>query len=177
MVLVKPVIFQIVGYQNSGKTTFILKLIQALKKQGLKTATIKHHGHGGKPEEIPEKDSTKHLNAGAQASLVEGDGRMILQLEKSQIPLEDQIMLLESLYPDIILIEGHKHKDYPKLVLVRGLEDLPLLSTVTNVKIIINWTEELNGFLKEQQEIPCFSIQEPTALMWVTDFLKNMFKK
>ena len=49
MALVTPFIFQIVGYQNSGKTTFLNKLISHLTAVGINTATIKHHGHGGKP--------------------------------------------------------------------------------------------------------------------------------
>lgn len=47
-------ILQIVGYQNSGKTTLMEKLIQALTYEGMKVATIKHHGHGGYPE-VPKK--------------------------------------------------------------------------------------------------------------------------
>ncbi len=43
-------ILQIVGYQNSGKTTLVEKVVYALAEQNMKVATIKHHGHGGFPE-------------------------------------------------------------------------------------------------------------------------------
>ncbi|MPU17873.1 molybdopterin-guanine dinucleotide biosynthesis protein MobB, partial [Acinetobacter baumannii] len=39
-----PSILQIVGYQNSGKTTLVEKVVYALAEQNMKVATIKHHG-------------------------------------------------------------------------------------------------------------------------------------
>ena len=95
MALVKPVIYQVVGYQNSGKTTFLLKLIQVLKGYDLKVATIKHHGHGGYPDVSQQKDSSKHLDAGAAVALVEGEGRIVLQAEDSNWNLDEQIKLME----------------------------------------------------------------------------------
>ena len=67
--LVRPFIFQMVGYHNSGKTTFMNKLLSCLKAEGIKTVTIKHHGHGGKPAVVEETDSALHISAGAVASL------------------------------------------------------------------------------------------------------------
>lgn len=47
-------ILQVVGHQNSGKTTLIEKCIKELTNHGIKVGTFKHHGHGGKPD-IPKK--------------------------------------------------------------------------------------------------------------------------
>lgn len=67
-------ILQIVGFQNSGKTTLSEKLIFRASKAGLKAASIKHHGHGGPPDnELSSKDSIRHHEAGAVISSVEGD--------------------------------------------------------------------------------------------------------
>ena len=77
MAMVKePVIFQVSGYQNSGKTTLVNKIISGLKGKGLSVVTIKHHGHGGKPETPEGKDSSNHIESGAAASIVEGGGRL-----------------------------------------------------------------------------------------------------
>ena len=91
MALVNPFIFQIVGYQNSGKTTFVNRLLSHFKNRGIKTVTIKHHGHGGKPTIVKEKDSSSHIVSGATASSVEGGGRLLLQIENSHSSLEDKI--------------------------------------------------------------------------------------
>lgn len=40
-------ILQVVGFQNSGKTTLIEKLCQLAEREGLKLGCFKHHGHGG----------------------------------------------------------------------------------------------------------------------------------
>ncbi|WP_376711888.1 molybdopterin-guanine dinucleotide biosynthesis protein B, partial [Bacillus paralicheniformis] len=62
---------QIVGYQISGKTTLVEKIVHALAEREKKVATIKHHGHGGFPE-VAQNDSEKHRKAGAVVSSVEG---------------------------------------------------------------------------------------------------------
>lgn len=173
MALVKPAIFQIVGYQNSGKTTITTKLVQALKLHGFISVTIKHHGHGGKPDIAESKDSAHHIAAGAMASIVEGDGRLILQAENTKMSLEKQIKLMDNFKPDVILIEGYKDETFPKLLLLRDQSDFSLLTRVKNVKLIMYWNENLKRSLEEQTEIPCFSIQDEAAISWITHFIKS----
>jgi molybdopterin-guanine dinucleotide biosynthesis adapter protein len=173
MALVKPIIFQVVGYQNSGKTTFILKLIETLKNEGIKSVTIKHHGHGGRPDVIPQKDSTKHLKAGALAALVEGDGRLILQADESFLTLDEQIRFMDFFKPDIILIEGHKKQSYPKLLILRNEHDLSLITNVTNINAVLVWTHDLINVVREQLEVPVFHIFGENT---VTEISKELIK-
>lgn len=163
MALVKPVIFQVVGYQNSGKTTITMKLIQSLSAHGLKTVTLKHHGHGGKPDVPQEKDSARHISAGAVATLVDGAGRLLLQADHVVSSLEEKIKLLQFFDPDVILIEGYKHKPFPKLLILRDLADLHLLTETPNVKLILYWDETLKARLMEQEDIPVYSINNETV--------------
>jgi molybdopterin-guanine dinucleotide biosynthesis adapter protein len=171
MALVKPVIFQVVGYQNSGKTTFLLKLIQTLTTHGLKTVTIKHHGHGGKPDVVLQKDSSRHLEAGAFASLVEGDGRLVLQVEESEWSLEEQLRLMEHFQPDVILIEGHKQKHYPKLLLLKDQADISLLSKVENVKAIIYWDKNFDAKTLAQFDIPSYPIESEKVVIEISKLI------
>jgi molybdopterin-guanine dinucleotide biosynthesis adapter protein len=171
MALVKPIIYQVVGYQNSGKTTLILKLIEALKNEGIKSVTIKHHGHGGRPDVIPQKDSSRHLEAGALAALVEGDGRLVLQADGSFLSLDEQIRFMDFFHPDIILIEGHKKQSYPKLLLLRDENDLSLISDVCNIKAVIVWNHALMEVVRELLEVPVFHIAEEIA---VTEISKEL---
>ena len=173
MALVKPIIFQIVGYQNSGKTTFMERLIKSLKDQGLITSAIKHHGHGGKPDIVQKKDSTKYLSAGAAASIIEGDGRLILQVEEWGHSLEAQIELMNFFHPDVILIEGYKQKNYPKLVILRDLNDLSLLKNVSNVKAVVYWQESMSEWLSSRISLPCFYIEDETAICWIVELIKK----
>jgi molybdopterin-guanine dinucleotide biosynthesis adapter protein len=168
MALVKPVIFQVAGYQNSGKTTFLSKVISDLSAEKWKVVTLKHHGHGGQPDLLNSKDSSKHIDAGAIASLVEGEGRMVLHAEQPSWELTEQIQLVSFFNPDFILIEGHKREDFPKMVLIRDEDDLQLLNELTNIKVIFYWQETLIN-----EKIPCFHINDRQGYSWLINHLTN----
>jgi molybdopterin-guanine dinucleotide biosynthesis adapter protein len=175
--LVNPIIFQVVGYQNSGKTTIITKLIKSLAEKGLKTVTIKHHGHGGQPAFIPQKDTEKHLNAGAIAAAIEGDGSLILKVLNSETSLEDQIELMKFFHPDVILIEGYKLRPFPKLLLIRNEMDLSLIKTVSNVKAIVYWEEILLREITSQIKVPSFHIGDEKIIIRTLEILHEFVHK
>ena len=133
-----PSILQIVGYQNSGKTTLVEKIVHALAERKIKVATIKHHGHGGFPE-VAQKDSERHRKAGAVVSSVEGAGLLSLSSLREEWSLQEIIRLYEFFEVDIILIEGYKKESYPKVVLLRSEEDVELLHKVENIVAVITW--------------------------------------
>ncbi|RDU35648.1 molybdopterin-guanine dinucleotide biosynthesis protein B [Neobacillus piezotolerans] len=154
--MVRPFVFQVAGYQNSGKTTLAEELIRRLKEAGVDVASIKHHGHGGKPDIPSEKDSSRHIDAGASAALVEGNGRLILHSEKNAWPLEDQIRILSTFDPEAILIEGHKYASYPKIVLIRNREDEKGLLGLENIIAAAYWDTEP----QTDAGFPFFSIKD-----------------
>lgn len=176
MAVVSPVIFQITGYQNSGKTTFINKLLAQLNKEGLRVATVKHHGHGGKPAVSEEKDSSRHIASGAVASLVEGGGRLLIQAEKEEWPLEEKLVLLAPFQSDIVLIEGHKNAQYPKAVLVRNRDELRNLLTLANIQAVYFWDMAVQKEM-EDKNIPAFHINDPHGLEWLVGHLAKMVMK
>jgi molybdopterin-guanine dinucleotide biosynthesis protein B len=176
MALVKPIIFQVVGYQNSGKTTFITNLIKDLTLKGLKTVTIKHHGHGGQPEAPKQKDTSKHILAGAAASIIEGEGRLLLHAD-NQVTLEEQINLLGYFQPDIMIIEGHKQANYPKVLLLKNLSDISLIELVNNIKLVLYWQKEIKSELESKITCPMFSIDDPQAIDCLVKEIKNHVHK
>lgn len=168
-----PVIFQVVGYQNSGKTTVMTKLIEKFNREHLKVAAIKHHGHGGKPDIIEQKDSSKHLNAGATVSIVEGEGDLLLHSVRSSWTLMEKIQLLHFFKPDIILIEGHKKAEFPKILLLREKNDLKLISQLNHIKAIIVKNEQLVGDVATLTNVPIFLLQEESYADWANIFIRN----
>ncbi|MFZ7944570.1 molybdopterin-guanine dinucleotide biosynthesis protein B [Bacillus sp. S3] len=171
--MVKPIIFQVVGYQNSGKTTLTSKLIEKLSTNRLTTVTIKHHGHGGKPDAAEKKDTTKHLSAGAIATLVEGDGRLILQAEPCAYSLKEQIELMHYFQTDVILVEGYKQENYPKLVLMKEKQDLTLLDIVNNVQAVVFWEAEMMDIISAKLDVPIFHIDDEAVISWTVQQIKN----
>jgi molybdopterin-guanine dinucleotide biosynthesis adapter protein len=171
MALVRPVAFQIVGFQNSGKTTFMTKLIHALSVEKHRVATIKHHGHG-EPDVLETKDSKKHIAAGASASLVEGEGSILLQADDKNFTLKEQMTLLSFFKPDVILIEGHKRAEFEKAVIIRDDADLFLLEELANIKLILCRDSQLSLRLAEKQNISVFSMEDDSGLHWLLNYLK-----
>jgi len=179
----KPVILQVTGYQNSGKTELVKKLIQHAAKKGYRTATIKHHGHGGKPHIKEEKDSSKHVSSGAIAAIAQGEGRLLLQAEKNSWTVDEQIELLGPLRPDLILIEGHKKENYPKIVILRDQNDLHLLKDLPNIAAVLYWNHPLRGnslpFTEEEltelkrsfTSLVFYSIHEESFYEWFCQYL------
>jgi molybdopterin-guanine dinucleotide biosynthesis protein B len=130
-------IIQVVGFKNSGKTTLVSKLIQSYSNQGLKVASLKHHGHGGTPTAIPNTDSEKHKQAGAIMAGVEGDGTFQLSITQQSWNIEQLLAFYHVMEIDILLIEGYKKLDFDKIVLIRNEADLSLLDQVSNIKAVM----------------------------------------
>ncbi|MGM8212658.1 molybdopterin-guanine dinucleotide biosynthesis protein B [Virgibacillus sp. W0430] len=127
-------IVQIVGYKSSGKTALLTAIIRYLSEKNIQVGTIKHHGHGGEPEFVTQTDSFSHIEAGAQLGGVQGDTQLQLIFNRGKGMSLDELLRLYFLFPlDVILIEGYKQANYPKIVLVRNEKDLLLLETLTNI--------------------------------------------
>lgn len=111
-----PVI-SIVGWSNTGKTTFIEKLIGELKKRGYRVGTIKHH-HGKVELDKPGKDTYRHAQAGADAVVIASPEKvgMIRKTDK-EWSLQMLVELLKDM--DIIITEGFKKENAPQIEVYR----------------------------------------------------------
>lgn len=118
-------IMQIVGYKNSGKTTLINELIQICNAHQLEVTTIKHHGHGEEDISLNHKevDSRSFINSGASESIVLGH-QLIERVTKQQKSLTQIIEEDLSIKPDVILVEGFKQEQYPKVLLKKNSGNL-----------------------------------------------------
>ena len=113
-----PVI-AIVGCANAGKTTLIEQLVGMLTQHGLRVGTIKHSHH--QPElDKPGKDSWRHKQAGAAASLLVGPEQLqlIQDLHEAMTPRQ----LAERYFPDVdlVLVEGYSSMPGDKIEVVRA---------------------------------------------------------
>ena len=113
-----PIIY-FVGRSNSGKTTLIERVIPQLVQAGYKVATVKHAGHGFDLD-TEGKDSWRHKRAGASSVMVLSKGSMAMFADVSdQMNVEEvRDRFLDDTY-DLIIAEGWKHENYPKIVIIR----------------------------------------------------------
>ena len=111
-----PVVVTLAAYSDTGKTTYLEKLIPRLKTAGLRVAVIKHDGHDFEPD-VPGTDSYRHRQAGACGTAVFSDHRFMVikdQPKASEEKTDEKILI--QMFPDvdIILLEGFKHSSWPK---------------------------------------------------------------
>ncbi|MFC5652745.1 molybdopterin-guanine dinucleotide biosynthesis protein B [Paenibacillus solisilvae] len=136
-----PVILQIVGYKNSGKTTLITELIRHLKQANITIGTVKHDAHQFQMD-YPGTDTWKHQEAGADVTAISSSTRSAI-LRSSPQPLSALIEQMKEV--TIVLVEGFKQEPYPKLVLLRTSEDFELLHTVSNPIAAILWPQAIES--------------------------------
>ena len=110
-------VIQIAGFANSGKTTFICKLVPALKLYG-KVGVIKHMGdHDFLLED--GKDTTLFFESGADISAGIDASKSVVMLPT--VDLEGMLRLFEQQDIEFAVIEGFKKLTFPKII----IGDLP----------------------------------------------------
>lgn len=98
------------GFSGSGKTTFLEKLIVALKNRGYRLGVIKHTHH---------KETRSQSLAGAAVEVLAAPQGVFLFREYETEPRPEEIIsMIDGV--DLILIEGYKQGRWPKLVIYRG---------------------------------------------------------
>ena len=108
-----------IGYQNSGKTTLVEKVIAALTARGVRVGTVKHHGHAGFDIDVPGKDSWRHAQAGSRHVGVVSATRYA---EYADTEAEFSLDRLLARYTDVdvVLVEGYKSAGLPNIVVARS---------------------------------------------------------
>ena len=112
----KQTVLAVSGEKNSGKTTLIESLIPLITESGRSVAVIKHDGQSFEPD-VKGADTERFFSAGACGTAVY-DGEKFMLVKKVQV---DALELLKH-FPDadLVLIEGLKYVDIPKLRIKDG---------------------------------------------------------
>ena len=107
-------IISIVGKSKTGKTTLIEGLIKELKSRGYRVATAKHTFHEPMLDK-PGKDSWRHIQAGSGATAISSPRQLAFIKSVAQTPSLNEIARLFGNDYDIIIAEGFKQSDVPKI--------------------------------------------------------------
>lgn len=161
---------QVVGFKDSGKTTLACNLIELATQDGWKVASLKHHGHGGTPNIVKNTDSERHKQAGSIMAGVEGGGALHLSISNSEWTLKKILAFYKQVDIDILIIEGYKDADFPKLVLMSKKDDLYLLNELTNIVAIISSFD----LPSKHEQFPVFSQNEQSLFkIWFLEFIRK----
>jgi len=117
------------AFSGTGKTTLLTQIIPILKHHGLRIGLIKHSHHNFQIDQ-PGKDSFRLREAGASPVMLISTHRraIITEISPTQEPrLDDQLQLFDQSELDLILVEGFKAEQFPKIELHRPSLNKPLL--------------------------------------------------
>ncbi|AZO96017.1 molybdopterin-guanine dinucleotide biosynthesis protein B [Halocella sp. SP3-1] len=146
-------IVSIVGWTNSGKTTFITKLIPVLKSRGYRIATIKHNAHKFEIDK-QGKDSWRHRQAGAETVILSSKEKIAVIKEiKEEVAVEELVSRYIDQEIDIVIVEGYKTGSVPKIEVFRpGSYEKPVFVEDEVLTRIINREEDLVELFEDQLE-------------------------
>lgn len=188
-----PPVVSIVGKSNSGKTVLIEKLVGELKSRGYHVATIKHSPRESEFDK-PGKDSWRHIQAGSEATAVSSpDGIVLIKPMTQKATLDEVVSLIGEDY-DIILVEGFKQGDAPKIEVHRKdngglLEGLKKLVAIVTDETLETKTRQFSpedtsaladllekGFIKPQSERISLSVNNTpvTLTLFPKQFISNV---
>jgi molybdopterin-guanine dinucleotide biosynthesis protein B len=117
------------AFSGTGKTTLLTQTIPILKHYGLRIGLIKHSHHDFQIDQ-PGKDSFRLRAAGATPVMLVSTHRraIITEITSEREPrLDDQLKLFDQSGLDLILVEGFKSEQFPKIELHRPSLNKPLL--------------------------------------------------
>lgn len=144
-------IISVVGYSESGKTTVLVKIIEELKKRGRRVATIKHH-KGDFDIDHKGTDSFRHVESGSETTILSSPNKfaLISKVEKEKT-LDQLIDMITDV--DIIITEGYKNEDKPKVEVFRKANNKDRISGIENKLIAVISNDEI----KDDVEKFCFN--------------------
>ena len=156
-------IVSVVGKSGSGKTTFLEKLLPELKRRGYRIATVKHDIHGFDIDH-PGKDTWRHAQAGADAVIISSPRRLaLIQCLDEEMSLDEIARYVQGV--DIIITEGYKQGDKPKIEISRRARSTELICSQEElIAIVADQTFPLN--------VPHF---DPDDAAGVADLLEQQF--
>ncbi len=143
------------GVKNSGKTTMVERLVTALTARGYRVATIKHDAHSFDAD-VPGRDSHRHRTAGAY-------GTAVFDRDKWQV-IKNGAQTIEGLlafFPeaDIVVLEGARQTDWPKIEIVRaGNSTAPVSDPASMIALATDLPIQVDG-------VPTVDINDIDALV------------
>lgn len=122
----KPIVVSIVGTKSGmGKTTLIEGIIKVLKSRNYSVGVLKHDAHKFEIDK-KGKDSYKFTEAGADNVVIASAEKLaMVQILKEEKTIDEIINLFHGV--DILIIEGFKKNNYPKIEVHRKEIDDNLL--------------------------------------------------
>jgi len=142
-----------IGKKKSGKTTVVLGVVAELRRRGYRLAVIKHDTHGFEVD-VPGTDSYRFREIGAEVVGISSPDKYVwLNTITEERSLQDLIGQIREPV-DLVITEGFKKQDAPKIEVSRRARSTDLVSTA----------DELVGITSDQSfsdyPVPQFALDD-----------------
>jgi molybdopterin-guanine dinucleotide biosynthesis protein MobB len=161
-----PYVVSFIARSGTGKTTLIEQIIARLKERGWKVGAIKHDACCFEID-YPGKDSYRLTAAGADTMVICSPEKLALVKRHIETPSVHELLSTYFSAMDVVVTEGFKQSDLPKIevhraalsdtLLYRGVKHDPTLIAVVSDTV---W----------ELDVPCLDLDNPGA---VTDFIES----
>ncbi|MFC1981610.1 molybdopterin-guanine dinucleotide biosynthesis protein B [Chloroflexota bacterium] len=129
-------IISIVGKSESGKTTLLEGLIALLKRRGHRVAIIKHSGEDFEFDKTG-KDSWRFSRAGSNVAAIISTHKLAIIRQIEHDPNPQELSHFIAWDCDIVLTEGFKHNNFPKIEVHRKEQGPDLVSTPEQLLAVV----------------------------------------
>ena len=147
-----PPIVSVVARSKTGKTTFLEALLPELNERGLQVAAVKHHHHTSSFD-TPGKDTHRIAEAGADLVLGISPVQVATFSREGGSGDLDAVIARHCSGYDLVLTEGYKRGDFPKIEVYRVERSDELLCDFDEMLALVTDTEW-------DTDVPQFSLSD-----------------
>ena len=155
-------IISIVGKSESGKTTLLEGLIAELKRRDIRVVAMKHSNEDVEVDTV-NKDTWRFSQAGSEVSAISSGHKLAVFRHVEHDFSPEELSLFISWDYDLILTEGFKQSNYPKIEVHRREQGGDLVSAPQQLLAVV--TDEPLDL-----EVPQFSSDE---VQKIADLIEN----
>lgn len=169
-------VISFVGYSGSGKTTFIVQVIEELKKRGLTLALIKHDAHEFDLDH-EGKDTYKFYHSGADIVTIFSKTKSGMMANNDALlkgctgaaPCVKRIIKSLPKTVDLVIVEGCRESDIPKIGFSRCATNKGLSMKPSELVALI--TDEVSDeYLSENPDLKVFGLDDVKE---VSDYIEE----
>jgi len=157
----------VVGASNSGKTTFLEKLIPELRGRGYRVGAVKHDAHSFEIDH-EGKDTWRLNRAGAETVVISSPQKVAAVRQTGEEMGLDSLVGRFFWNEDLVITEGFKRSRFPKVEVFRtAVESTPICTFQDNLLCLV--TDD-----PVEADVPRFHFAETSK---VADMIEEKFLK
>jgi molybdopterin-guanine dinucleotide biosynthesis protein MobB len=169
-----PPLLSITGKKNSGKTTLVVRLADALTRREVRVMTIKHGSHTFNMDPV-NTDTYRHYHEGQaeRVAMISPDKfALVARWEQPLTPQE--VVERHMMDADLVLCEGFKATDLPKVeVFRRAAHDAPLFDP--SLGNAAAWRAMVSDHAVDGLPFPLFRLDHDGWLDALADWVERTF--